>query len=157
MNKNVLYLIGASGSGKTSLTRSLETRGFNWIRGAVSRPTCLNPFERHVIIGEPRFARDAMGEGLLVVLLWAHPQNVRERLAKRGYDTDRIDQLLAREVTELNGFAEYACEDAMLSDWRTDGPTATSQLRYRFAVCRNDTLWDRSQIIDFIEREVKFD
>ena len=157
MNKNVLYLIGASGSGKTSLARSLETRGFNWIRGAVSRPTCLNPFERHVIIGEPRFARDALSEGLLVVLLWAHPQNVRERLAKRGYDTDRIDQLLAREVAELNGFAAYAREDAMLSDWRTDGPTATSQLRYRFAVCRNDTLWDRSQIIDFIEREVKFD
>ena len=157
MNKNVLYLIGASGSGKTSLARSLETRGFNWIRGAVSRPTCLNPFERHVIIGEPRFARDALGEGLLVVLLWAHPQNVRERLAKRGCDTDRIDQLLAREMAELNGFAEYAREDAMLSDWRTDGPTATSQLRCRFAVCRNDTLWDRSQIIDFIEQEVDFD
>lgn len=157
MNKNVLYLVGTSGSGKTSLARSLEKRGFNWIRGAVSRPTCLNPFERHVIIGEPRFARDALGEGLLVVLLWAHPQNVRERLAKRGYDTDRIDQLLTKEVAELNGFAEYAREDAMLADWRTDGPTATSQLRYRFAVCRNDTPWDRSQVIDFIEREVELD
>lgn len=80
MNKNVLYLIGTSGSGKTSLARSLEKRGFNWIRGAVSRPICLDPFERHVIIGDPRFA-----------------------------------------------------------------------------VCRNDTYWDRSQIIDFIEQEVKFD
>ena len=157
MNKNILYLVGTSGSGKTSLAHSLEKRGFNWIRGAVSRPTRLNPFERHVIVGEPRFARDALGEGLLVVLLWAHPQNVRERLAKRGYDTDRIDQLLAREVAELNGFAEYAREDAMLSVWRTDGPTATSQLRYRFAVCRNDTLWDRSQIIGFIERAVELD
>lgn len=92
-----------------------------------------------------------------MVLLWAHPLNVRERLAKRGYNTDRIDQLLTKEVAELNGFAEYAREDAMLSDWREDGPTARAQLRYRFAVCRNDTLWDRSQIIDFIEQEVKFD
>lgn len=83
MNKNVLYLVGTSGSGKTSLAHSLEKRGFNWIRGAVSRPTSLNPFERHVIIGDPRFARDALSEGLLVVLLWAHPQNVRERLAIR--------------------------------------------------------------------------
>ena len=157
MNKNVLYIVGASGAGKTSLARSLEKRGFNWIRGAVSRPTCLNPFERHVIVGEPRFARDALDEGLLVVLLWAHPLNVRERLTKRGYDTASIDQLLTKEVAELNAFAEYAREDAPRSDWIEDGPTARAQLRYRFAVCRNDTLWDRSQIIDFIEQEVVFD
>ena len=157
MNKNVLYLVGTSGSGKTSLARSLEKRGFNWIRGAVSRPAYLDPFERHVITGAPQFARRALGDGLLVVLLWAHPRNVHERLSKRGYDADHIKQLLAKEVAELNGFAEYAREDALLADWRTDGPTATSQLRYRFAVCRNDTYWDRSQIIDFIEREVVFD
>lgn len=157
MNKNVLYLVGTSGSGKTSLARSLEKRGFNWICGAVSRPAYLDPFERHVITGAPQFARPALDEGLLVVLLWAHPLNVRERLAKRGYDTAYIDHLLAKEVAELNGFAECAREDALLADWRTDGPTATSQLRYRFAVCRNDTYWDRSQIIDFIEREVVFD
>jgi len=157
MNKNVLYLVGTSGSGKTSLAHSLEKRGFNWIRGAVSRPTCLNPFERHVIVGEPRFARDALGEGLLVVLLWAHPQNVRERLARRRYSADLIDRLLTDEVAELNGFAEYAHEDALRSDWVEDGPTARAQLRYRFAVCRNDTYWDRSQVIDFIEREVVFD
>lgn len=157
MNKNVLYLIGTSGSGKTSLARSLEKRGFNWIRGAVSRPTGLNPFERHVIIGEPKLARDALGEGLLVVMLWAHPLNVRERLTKRGYGADCIDQLLTKEVGELNGFAEYAREDALRSDWAEDGPTARARLRYRFAVCRNDTYWDRSQVIDFIEREVVFD
>lgn len=157
MNKNVLYLVGTSGSGKSSLARSLEKRGFNWIRGAVTRPTCLDPFKRHVIIGEPQFARDALGEGLLVVVLWAHPLNVRERLAKRGYDTDRIDQLLTKEVAGLNGFAEYAREDALLSEWLEDGPTARARLRYRFAVCRNDTYWDRSQIIDFIEQEVVFD
>ena len=157
MNKNVLYLVGTSGSGKTSLARSLEKRGFNWIRGAVSRGTCLNPFERHVIVGEPRFARDALGEGLLVVLRWAHPQNVRARLAKRGYDTDRIDQLLTKEEAELNSFAEYARENALRSDWAEDGPTARARLRYCFAVCRNDTYWDRSQIIDFIEQEVVFD
>ena len=157
MNKNVLYLVGTSGSGKTSLARSLEKRGFNWIRGAVSRPTCLDPFERHVIIGEPQFARDALEEGLLVVLLWAHPQNVRERLAKRGYSPNCIDHLLAKEGAELNGFAEYAREDALRSDWVEGGPTASARLRYRFAVCRNDTYWDRSQIIDFIEQEVDFD
>lgn len=157
MNKNVLYLVGTSGSGKTSLARSLEKRGFNWIRGAVSRPTCLDPFKRHVIIGESQFARDALGEGLLVVLLWAHPQNVRERLARRRYDADLIERLLTDEVAELNGFAECAREDALLSDWVEDGPTASARLRYRFAVCRNDTLWDRSQIIDFIEREVVLD
>lgn len=95
MNKNVLYLVGTSGS--------LEKRGFNWIRGAVSRPTCLNPFERHVIIGEPKLARDALR-----------------------------------------------------SDWVEDGPTARARLRYRFAVCHSDTYWDRSQVIDFIEREVVF-
>ena len=155
MNKNVLYLVGTSG--KTSLARSLETRGFNWIRGAVSRPTCLDPFKRHVIIGDPRFARDALGEGLLVLLLWAHPQNVRERLAKRGCNMNCIDQVLTEEVAELNGFAEYALEDALRSDWVEDGPTARARLRYRFAVCRNDTYWDRSQVIDFIEREVVFD
>nr|DAY01045.1 MAG TPA: P-loop Nucleotide Kinase3 [Caudoviricetes sp.] len=125
MNKNVRYLVGTSGSGKTSLAHSLEKRGFNWIRGAVSRPTCLSPFERHVIIGEPRFARDALGEGLLVVLLWAHPQNARE--------------------------------GALRSDWVEDGPTASARLRYRFAVCRNDTYWERSQVIDFVEREAVFD
>lgn len=157
MNKNVLYLVGTSGSGKTSLARSLETRGFNWVRGAVSRPMCLDPFKRHVIIGDPRHARDALGEGLLVVLLWAHPQNVRERLTKRGYGAGLIDQLLTEEVAELNGFAEYAREDALRSDWVEDGPTASARLRYRFAVCRNDTYWDRSQVIDFIEREVVFD
>lgn len=157
MNKNVLYLVGTSGSGKTSLARSLEERGFNWIRGAVSRATNLDPFERHVITGAPQFARAALDEGLLVVLLWAHPLNVRKRLSKRGYDAGHIEQLLAKEVVELNDFAEYAREDALLADWRTDGPTATSRLRYRFAVCRNDTYWDRSQIIDFIEQEVKFD
>lgn len=157
MNKNVLYLVGTSGSGKTSLARSLEKRGFNWIRGAVSRPTCLDPFERHVIIGDPRLAKDALREGLLVVLLWAHPLNVRERLAKRGYGTGLIDQLLTEEMAELNGFAEYAREDALRSDWLEDGPTASARLRYRFTVCRNDTYWDRSQIIDFIEQEVKFD
>nr|DAV64671.1 MAG TPA: GTP-binding protein REM 1, GDP/GTP binding, GTP hydrolysis [Caudoviricetes sp.] len=157
MNKNVLYLVGASGSGKTSLARSLEKRGFNWIRGAVSRPTYLDPFERHVITGAPQFARAALDEGLLVVLLWAHPLNVRKRLSTRGYDADHIDRLLAKEMAELNDFAECAREDAMLTDWRTDGPTATSQIRYRFAVCRNDTYLDRSQIIDFIEREVVFD
>lgn len=157
MNKNVLYLVGTSGSGKTSLARSLEKRGFNWIRGAVSRPTYLDPFERHVITGAPQFARAALDEGLLVVLLWAHPLNVRERLSKRGYDADHIDHLLAKEMAELDGFAEYAREDALRSDWVEDGPTARAQLRYRFAVCRNDTLWDRSQIIDFIEQELKFD
>ena len=157
MNKNVLYLIGTSGSGKTSLARSLEKRGFNWIRGAVSRPICLDPFERHVIIGDPRFARDTLDEGLLVVLLWAHPLNVRERLTKREYVTDLIDQLLTEEVAELNSFAEYARTNALRSDWLEEGPTARAQLRYRFAVCRNDTYWDRSQIIDFIEQEVKFD
>lgn len=157
MNKNVLYIVGTSGSGKTSLAHSLEKRGFNWIRGAVSRPTCLNPFERHVIIGDPRFARDALGEGLLVVLLWAHPQHVRERLARRRYGADLIDRLLTDEVAELNGLAEYAREDALRSDWVEDGPTASARLRYRFAVCRNDTYWDRSQVIDFIEREVKSD
>ena len=157
MNKNVLYLVGTSGSGKTSLARSLEKRGFNWIRGAVSRPAHLDPFERHVITGAPQFARVALDEGLLVVLLWAHPLNVRKRLTKRGYDADHIEQLLAKEAAELNDFAEYAREDALLADWRTDGPTARAQLRYRFAVCRNDTLWDRSQIIDFIEQEVAFD
>lgn len=157
MNKNVLYLVGTSGSGKTSLARSLEKRGFNWIRGAVSRPTYLDPFKRHVIIGESQFARDALGEGLLVVLLWTHPLNVRERLAKLGYGTDCIDQLLTKEVAELNGFAEYAREGALRADWFEDGPTASSRLRYRFAVCRNDTYWDRSQVIDFIEREVVFD
>lgn len=157
MNKNVLYLVGTSGSGKTSLAHSLEKRGFNCIRGAVTRPTCLNPFERHVIIGDPRFARDALGEGLLVVLLWAHPQNVRERLARRRYGADLINRLLTDEVAELNGFAEYAREDALRSDWVEDGPTASARLRYRFAVCRSDTYWDRSQVIDFIEREVKID
>ena len=157
MNKNVLYLVGTSGSGKTTLTSALEKRGFNWIRGAVSRPTCLDPFKRHVIIGEPQFAREALGEGVLVVLLWAHPQNVRERLAKRRYGADLIDRLLTEEVAELNGFAEYAREDALRSDWVEDGPTARAQLRYRFAVCRNGTYWDRSQVIDFIEREVVFD
>lgn len=157
MNKNVLYLVGTSGSGKTSLARSLEKRGFNWIRGAVSRPTRLDPFERHVITGAPQFARAALDEGLLVVLLWAHQLNVRKRLSKRGYDADHIDQLLVKEVAELNDFAECAREDALLADWRTDGPTAASQLRYRFAACRNDTYWDRSQIIDFIEREVVLD
>lgn len=157
MNKNVLYLVGTSGSGKTSLAYSLEKRGFNWIRGAVSRPTCLDPFERHVIVGEPRFARNALGEGLLVVLLWAHPQNVRERLARRRYSADLIDRILTDEVAELNGFAEYARTNALRSDWLEEGPTARAQLRYRFAVCRNDTYWDRSQIIDFIEQEVKFD
>ena len=157
MNKNVLYLIGTSGSGKTSLARSLEKCGFNWIRGVVSRPTCLDPFERHVIIGDPRFARDALEEGLLVVLLWAHPQNVRERLTKRGYGADRIDQLLTEEVAALNSFAEYAREEALRSDWLEDGPTARARLRYRFAVCRNDTYWDRSRTIDFIEQEVDFD
>lgn len=157
MNKNVLYLVGTSGSGKTSIARSLEKRGFNWIRGAVARPTYLDPFERHVITGTPQFARRALDEGLLVVLLWAHPLNVRKRLSKRGYDADHIEQLLLKEAAELNGFAEYARENALLADWRTDGPTATSHLRYRFAVCRNDTYWDRSQFIDFIEREVVFD
>lgn len=156
MNKNVLYLIGTSGSGKASLARSLETRGFNWIRGAVSRPTYLDPFERHVITGAPQFARAALDEGLLVVLLWAHPLNIRKRLSKRGYDANHIEQLLAKEVAELNGFAECAREDALLADWFEDGPTARAQLRYRFAVCRNDTLWDRSQNIDFIEQAVKF-
>lgn len=29
MNKNVLYIVGTSGAGKTSLARSLEKRGFN--------------------------------------------------------------------------------------------------------------------------------
>lgn len=157
MNKNVLYLVGTSGSGKTSLARSLEKRGFNWIRGAVSRPTNLDPFERHVITGAPQFARAALDEGLLVVMLWAHRLNVRKRLSKRGHDADHIEQLLAKEVVELNDFAEYAREDALLADWRTDGPTARARLRYRFVVCRNDTYWDRSQIIDVIEREVVFD
>lgn len=157
MNKNILYIIGGTCSGKTSLAHSLEKRGFNWIRGAVSRPTCLSPFERHVIIGEPRFARDALDEGLLVVLLWAHPQNVRERLARRRYGADLIDRLLTDEVAELNSFAEYAREGAPRSDWVKDGPTASARLRYRFAVCRNDTYWDRSQVIDFVEREAVFD
>lgn len=124
MNKNVLYLVGTSGSGKTSLAHSLENRGFNWIRGAVSRPTCLSPFERH---------------------------------ARRRYGADLINRLLTDEVAELNSFAEYAREGALRSDWVEDSPTASARLRYRFAVCRNDTYWDRSQVIDFVEREVVFD
>ena len=90
-------------------------------------------------------------------MLWAHPQNVRERLTKRGYGIESIDQLLIKEVAEQNSFAEYARKGAMLSDWLEDGPTARARLRYRFAVCRNVTYWDPSQILDFIERDVVFD
>lgn len=156
MNKNVLYIVGTSGSGKTSLAR---------LKSADSTGSAERYHDRHASAhssaisssASPKNARDALGEGLLVVLLWAHPQNVRERLTKRGYNAACIDHLLTEEVAELNGFAEYAREDALRADWVGYGPTASAQLRYRFAVCRNDTYWDRSQIIDFIEQEVDFD
>lgn len=59
--------------------------------------------------------------------------------------------------TSGSGKTSLAREDALRSDWVEDGPTARARLRHRFAVCRNDTYWDRSQLIDFIEREVVFD
>ena len=38
MNKNVLYLIGGTCTGKTTLARKLEKRGFTWIRSITTRP-----------------------------------------------------------------------------------------------------------------------
>lgn len=38
MNKNVLYLVGGTCTGKTTLARKLEERGFQWIRSVTSRP-----------------------------------------------------------------------------------------------------------------------
>lgn len=35
---NVLYLIGGTCTGKTTLARKLEGRGFQWIRSVTSRP-----------------------------------------------------------------------------------------------------------------------
>lgn len=38
MINNVLYLIGGTCSGKTSLARILERRGWNWVRSITTRP-----------------------------------------------------------------------------------------------------------------------
>ena len=38
MINNVLYLIGGSGTGKTTLARKLEERGFIWVRSIPTRP-----------------------------------------------------------------------------------------------------------------------
>ena len=64
MNKNVLYLIGGTCAGKTTLARKLEERGFQWIRSVTTRPKRKGESDEYAEwIGEAEFnLRKASGE-----------------------------------------------------------------------------------------------
>lgn len=61
---NVLYLIGGTCVGKTTLARKLEERGFKWIRSVTSRPKRKGECDEYAEwIGEAEFnLRKATGE-----------------------------------------------------------------------------------------------
>lgn len=61
---NVLYLIGGTCTGKTTLARKLEERGFQWIRSVTSRPKRKGETDEYAEwIGEAEFnLRKATGE-----------------------------------------------------------------------------------------------
>ncbi len=61
---NVLYLIGGTCTGKTTLARKLEERGFKWIRSVTSRPKRKGELDEYAEwIGEAEFnLRNAAGE-----------------------------------------------------------------------------------------------
>ena len=61
---NVLYLIGGTCTGKTTLARKLEERGFQWIRSVTSRPKRKGETDEYAEwIGEAEFnLRNAAGE-----------------------------------------------------------------------------------------------
>lgn len=61
---NVLYLIGGTCTGKTTLARKLEERGFQWIRSVTSRPKRRGERDEYSEwIGEAEFnLRKALGE-----------------------------------------------------------------------------------------------
>lgn len=61
---NVLYLIGGTCTGKTTLARKLEERGFQWIRSVTSRPKRKGERDEYSEwIGEAEFnLRKATGE-----------------------------------------------------------------------------------------------
>lgn len=202
MNKNILYLIGGTCSGKTSLARALEKRGFVWVRSVTTRPRrsgenneyaeWIGEAEfnlrnangeldyvreymthgamwkygfrrrdlrfrsdvRYVMIGDPVSARRALGEGMNVVLLYAHPLLVHDRLKARGCAEHFIAQRLEKDKEDFGGFAELMVRMIPRVSWSVDGPTTQPRLAYRFATCRQDTLGDRSRTIEFVEREV---
>ena len=61
---NVLYLIGGTCTGKTTLARKLEERGFQWIRSVTSRPKRKGERDEYAEwVGEAEFnLRKATGE-----------------------------------------------------------------------------------------------
>lgn len=61
---NVLYLIGGTCTGKTTLARKLEERGFKWIRSVTSRPKRKGELDEYAEwVGEAEFnLRKASGE-----------------------------------------------------------------------------------------------
>lgn len=61
---NVLYLIGGTCTGKTTLARKLEERGFRWIRSVTSRPKRKGECDEYAEwVGEAEFnLRKAAGE-----------------------------------------------------------------------------------------------
>lgn len=61
---NVLYLIGGTCAGKTTVARKLEERGFQWIRSVTSRPKRAGETDEYAEwIGEAEFnLRKATGE-----------------------------------------------------------------------------------------------
>lgn len=70
MHNNVLYLIGGTCSGKTSLARTLERKGWTWVRSITTRPKrpgerdeykgWISPVVFHVMeeAGELEYVRD---------------------------------------------------------------------------------------------------
>lgn len=202
MNKNILYLIGGTCSGKTSLARALEKRGFVWVRSVTTRPKRskeINEYAEwigeaefnlrnasgeldyvreymthgamwkygfrkqdlrfrsdtcYVMIGDPVSARRALEEDMNVVLLYAHPMLIHDRLKARGCDEHFIAQRLEKDKADFSEFSELIDRMVPRVSWSVDGPTTQPRLAYRFATFRQDTLWDRSRAIEFVEREV---
>lgn len=61
---NVLYLIGGTCTGKTTLARKLDERGFKWVRSVTTRPKRKGETDEYTEwIGEAEFnLRNAAGE-----------------------------------------------------------------------------------------------
>ena len=179
---NVLYLIGGTCTGKTTLARKLEERGFQWIRSVTSRPKrggefdyvreyythgaswfygfrradlAFRPDARYVMIGDPVSARRALSEFNNVLMLKALGETVRIRLQDRGNCSEFIRRRLQKDAEDFGDFVWFVRQKTRECRWVDDFPAMRlAGSPFGLMICYNDFEADLPRLLDYIERKV---
>jgi hypothetical protein len=169
---NVLYLIGGTCTGKTTLARKLEERGFKWIRSVTSRPKRKGELDEYAEwVAEAEFnLRKATGEFDYVREYATHGETWqygfrREDLDFRPYGRyvmvgdpvsavralDEFDNVLMLKAVVDTIFARLearGCSEAFIRQRLTkDAEDFDEFLRYVKRYTRHRWTWDRPMIL----------